>query len=803
MDRADEFVEAVTRRLRTDRELHLDVAHEVRAHLEDAAAEARAQGRSEGDALEAALRAFGDPEQVAEQLYEANRRRMRLHALGKWTNRLVLVPAALALALLLGSLALSTWRSLFGGPPSMADAEPLPAPRAGLTADEQFIHEHLTNRLADAEQLVARFPDDPVLYAHYVVLLSGRFYTADPQSVSHPATDEQVQGWFAALDRGKEVEPDNALYEYLKAALLMMRSSDLEPRAGLTVEYPDPNAEGGVSEWQGGRIVIRDARVFERAMAEVEQGMARPYLTGHTADFVRLAEGLWRPARTLSDWQQRVWWWADLLLTAHPALVRDVCERLAARAEALAEEGDADGAARLAGLIPRPALQVGMGVASPSGFLGAHCCFVATAGLAPEILKLCGRPAEAARAQRTFETELAAYNRLSEDENAAGERLRAQGSFTGMWFSAEEVPRPVAWWRMDAAFRRAEHLALERAMLGMTLAAFALLTVLIAAAAACSGWRTNPDEAPMLLFIGWRRLARVLLIGVFVPLAAYWALTRLLPFSGLRAGLLQLAWLRGLETTVLYIAVVWATASTAYGAIEQRCLEAGMEVEPARPVTTGVALIVCAVTPCAAEEVSGGPADAWKTLGAVGLLSLLFVLWQLRYLGWQWRAPAGGRSRLGWGIVPPETALAVLVTLAFVALAALAPVFVTDEVTEATIAFLIGGAVSLPVVYVLARVMQSALPEERQPWQFRRTIWRSMAPMLAVCTLALGGTSYTYLHVAEARCLAPLSRPEFQWTRTEAASYEEYRQTLSDLNRQWLAQHGVGASEPASSPGTP
>lgn len=71
MSRIEDYVEAVTRRLRPDPELHMDIAHEVQAHLEDAAAEARARGLSDEEGVEAALKAFGDRDEIAERIWQA------------------------------------------------------------------------------------------------------------------------------------------------------------------------------------------------------------------------------------------------------------------------------------------------------------------------------------------------------------------------------------------------------------------------------------------------------------------------------------------------------------------------------------------------------------------------------------------------------------------------------------------------------------------------------------------------------------------------------------------------------------
>src|SRR5688500_3470460 len=90
LDPVDELLERLTRRLAVDRELQLEVRQELRTHVEESIAEFRNAGRGETDARDQALRALGDEAELAEQLWRANRRRIRLRAAGAWAVRLLL-----------------------------------------------------------------------------------------------------------------------------------------------------------------------------------------------------------------------------------------------------------------------------------------------------------------------------------------------------------------------------------------------------------------------------------------------------------------------------------------------------------------------------------------------------------------------------------------------------------------------------------------------------------------------------------------------------------------------------------------
>ena len=69
MKRMDDLLEAATSRFRYDAGLRQEIARELRAHLEDSIAAARADGMDEAHAEESAVRAFGDPEEIGEKLW--------------------------------------------------------------------------------------------------------------------------------------------------------------------------------------------------------------------------------------------------------------------------------------------------------------------------------------------------------------------------------------------------------------------------------------------------------------------------------------------------------------------------------------------------------------------------------------------------------------------------------------------------------------------------------------------------------------------------------------------------------------
>ena len=95
------LVRRLTDRLSVDAELQLDVRQELRTHLADSESAFRAAGDDPEAAAENAARALGAEDDLAEALWQANRRRMSLRGVIRWVLRLSLIPAAAAVMALI------------------------------------------------------------------------------------------------------------------------------------------------------------------------------------------------------------------------------------------------------------------------------------------------------------------------------------------------------------------------------------------------------------------------------------------------------------------------------------------------------------------------------------------------------------------------------------------------------------------------------------------------------------------------------------------------------------------------------
>lgn len=644
MDELDSYVRAVTRRLELDPTVHYQVAREVREHLQDAAEEARKRGCSDEDSVRAALKAFGDAEELAEQLWQANRQRMRLRALATWAGRLVLLPLALVAAVGIGFTTLRSVATGLGALSGLGStyvpswvrgtAERGPLPRPGLSEEQLLLFQFLDEQLDHARALVKERPDDPLLHAHYVRLLS-------EQAVDKKATEQQQQEWAYALARGKQLEPDNAIYNYLEAAFLMRRGTEEQEDAGLPYQVMPSERAVGVGDQDARakehrvlRLVVKDPHALDAALAQLRDGLPKPHCTLHIGQVMALRASLERPPRTLADELQHI---AEdaAVLTPHLSSLGTLASRLPGAAVWLAEQGRHEEAVWLAGVMARPGMQVAADADMLIELLVGNAMVTVPDEQAPALYELLRMPERAASARAGYERDELAWRaaRHPEGDQAIGQLVMERaGILLGMLVpvgTTAEGLRP-----MLGPYRTLEHIEFERLGLALALAPLLLVTLVLAASA---GWALlryrSPDQSPKLLFVGWRRMASIILLGVLVPAIAYWAWTRWAPWSSLQYGINYVLARRMAEVGVAAAVIVGAVLGLSFRSAARRCSEAGL---PGAAVgifsglrhCVGVLASACAPAVVGAFVAIGAAADGvgWQGSTLLGLIFAALVL---------------------------------------------------------------------------------------------------------------------------------------------------------------------------------
>ncbi len=244
----EHIIRASSQALHDDYELEQEVAKELRAHLEDKFAELQAQGLSEAESVEKAVKCFGDPDEIAPQLFQANAARM------KWHGKLKLALKILILPLLLAVLWLSfDYRTLTG----IGNAYGIPQKKKiglkGFDFLPRFLGDpgHYTKPLskdslllfgvgANDEQTLAirkanydKHPDE-LVYLNYYVTTAWELYRR-----SNIAVVREV------LKFAQMQEPGNAYYHYWLASSYLPRH-----------EYDTKKYE--IKDWEAAGIAMQE-----------------------------------------------------------------------------------------------------------------------------------------------------------------------------------------------------------------------------------------------------------------------------------------------------------------------------------------------------------------------------------------------------------------------------------------------------------------------------------------------------------------------------------------------------------------
>ncbi|MCC7408009.1 MAG: hypothetical protein IT442_08055 [Phycisphaeraceae bacterium] len=543
MNPFDDLIARATAKLSMDGELKLEIGRELRGHLEDSAAEYEAGSYTAERAAEEAVKHLGDPEELAQELWRANRGRLRVRAVAKWAAQILLVPAAVVVAMWvlvrpsytlvqLARLHISepsntpvlstmqavdraipdwigvTFRSIVGDPNAQFTAHDL----AGLSQDQRWVllgDPGAEDDLERAKSIVDRWPDNPIYYGNYVNLAMMEFVRR-----AREGSAAEARAWYLPiLDRGETVEPDNSYYGVARTSVILTGACDVEdaatqPSGGTTQTADRPDFESYV-------LTIHDEGAIERAMAELHRAVARPRYTSHAVDMARLRLEMLPAPTSLLEWLNRQILCVGILL---PDLgtTRRLTRIAGCYAWRLAEQDEAD---RALAIVHDVSLLGSMMIASGDTVIGMLVgqTVVRRAGEYERwILEHGGEPARAARAAAELEALEQVYLRTKRVDPLPDE-ARREMSVVGRIFTAS-----IAGYVVDySPTRRAEFALAENAGLGVLLATLSAGLVVVtlvglAGLALVRGGRVAP-----MLFVGWRRIGRVLGWGVLAPIVGY------------------------------------------------------------------------------------------------------------------------------------------------------------------------------------------------------------------------------------------------------------------------------------------
>jgi hypothetical protein len=574
------LVENSTAGLEGDTELRLDAQAELLSHLEATADIHRAEGKSDEESLDLAAKSFGSPLDVASDLADANRSRMKWRALARLTAQALLVPAAIATVWFsLPFFGLAAWQSIsICEVTSRMESLFIKKMFRHLTDDQSLILFGDTSRATPAEQQRAIWEKDPtnrLYYGNYIThLISATSAATDAVSTV------QLE---AAFREGERLDPDNARYNYLLADSMLRRAADVrwnEPAPGST------NKES--------RLVIRDRQLLDAAMAEFLKGQNKPVLMTYGKEMMALRMALLPPSASLVERIQKIAMAAGILL---PDLskMRPLARAGIMYGEQLVAEGRKPEA--------MPFLHAWHPL-SQKVFSNSFTLIETLVGFAivstgqekaPTILEAAGEPEQAAATRLQTAALLAPKEQWDRRRKAIHDGAEAairEGSVLMAMLLPAGEPLPSA--RELAFGRLTECVVAEQAGLACCLAGFVLLMFGMLVATLRWRWVRGFASAPLLLLPSWRQLGLLLVYAVVIPVGAYYLYTRHSGLSGCNMPLPMRFWVIALELGVLAAVILCIAVPMSVRRTWGRCRELGIAV-PAN--VSAIKLIAIALVP--------------------------------------------------------------------------------------------------------------------------------------------------------------------------------------------------------------
>ncbi|NLF18496.1 MAG: hypothetical protein GX595_14770, partial [Lentisphaerae bacterium] len=267
-----DYLNTVTSGLKDDAELRLDVQAELAGHLEDKASELERGGLAASAAQAEAVKALGDVAEVAAGLERGNRLRLNQRAWLRRGLRFALVPAAVVVAILSVDL---QWAVAFDTFSSLGNSNlPRPAWVIALGRGKARLWPEHPLLTSSPRELWESDRGNRVFYGEYVT----HDVVAGPGG--NP-TAEQRQAFLETLETARTLDPDNARYDYLRAAVLLAGACTVTSEPG----EKGPNGEAGPrrSIWE-----VADRAQVDQAMGHLLAGLAKPSFRRYGRDMLVL-----------------------------------------------------------------------------------------------------------------------------------------------------------------------------------------------------------------------------------------------------------------------------------------------------------------------------------------------------------------------------------------------------------------------------------------------------------------------------------------------------------------------------------
>ncbi|MAE66062.1 MAG: hypothetical protein CMJ18_17455 [Phycisphaeraceae bacterium] len=541
MSRFEELAGRVTERLKVDPELRMEVARELTDHLEDSAEAFRRGGDCEEDAEANAAGAFGDETEVAQGIWEANRKRVRWRAAAWWAARAALLPLAIVLMLAMmgrGLLVAAQLQALDQGILPISDTR---GPGGWLIRREA---QRIRNAMSEDERLIVfgdesaddpvqaqraiweRCPDDPMYYGHYITHL-----LSVEGAKAHRGDRDEIDAILREVRHGRSVDADNALYDVLEASLLSICAAELVEDENLS--YDSPERDGRIRSNAAQRISVKDRDALDEAMNAFLASAPKPHMRCYAIEMETRRQSMLPRPRTLCGHIQLIARSISVLL---PNLSHFRRASMTAGAVALdaAEQGKRAEAEQLIDAIDGLAQKLAVDSRCAIDLFVAES--IAQLGITYRMLAFTLLEDEAGR-QALDHRRLARIERhhglMRESRQYSKDELARAGLL--MHITMPAIPG----YDIDfGPWRSVEYATFDQGFLGIMLV---LMNGLAALAATMSLWKTwrqrHRADRPVLLTVGWKQPLVIVASAVLLPavLIGLWML--LVPAAGRAYGI--------------------------------------------------------------------------------------------------------------------------------------------------------------------------------------------------------------------------------------------------------------------------
>lgn len=530
----DDLLNHATHPLRIDPELQQEIRHELLTHLEDSAAEYQSAGASEQEAAEQAIKSFGDADQLASQLLSANRRRIRFRQVAKWTMRAVLPPAAAVIAVSLAWEALLSVMAIqmMGyatrqSPPPWAthlwDHSQSQVLHQLSSADRLIFESQGRNSLANARELVQRWPNNPIYQANYTAQASLLISPRLPlQSLDLTPSDEKlVHRVLAIMDQGEAVEPNNGYYNLMKAAVLFNASVRRLTDSASSPGFHYINYAGTRQQMTFSRLLILQPQWFADALTQFAQAAQKPIITSHTAGFAaKRIELLPKPRRLGDQWIHMLF--ANSVPLTNLSQYQRVKEIVGDHVISLAEKGQVDAALALVANERAVAKRIAASAHWRAQLLVMTNWLFEMRGEEAMIYKIAGRTRDFKEITQHLDKTWRQRMRILRTTDSRQLVPQAAGLDRMLIF---DNANPA---QLDLATgRKAEYAVADQAAVAVLVILLLLAGMTFEVAPLLAGWWRR--ERPLYIFVGWKRLGRVALLGGVLPILLYGVYAWLIP----------------------------------------------------------------------------------------------------------------------------------------------------------------------------------------------------------------------------------------------------------------------------------